>query len=263
MAQWANSHCRGSYLDRESCEWYHGSWQFLKLAEMVSNPRWHAAFFVSSIRTFASGVRTPRILISAAADEGMLDTVLDALVSLTFDSLHIVVLDSCPTPLLANREYGKFRNQRADCVRVDAMQTPFRSNVFDIIVTDAFLTRFDSGDRQHLVSEWHRMLNHGGIVVTTARLVNGSLSGPDEKEILIAHFVTRAMESATRLGLDPSFMGRIARAYAINMKSNPFETEGELQSLFQEFADVTIYPPVPTRGELKPATYAQLVARKQ
>jgi hypothetical protein len=107
------------------------------------------------------------------------------------------------------------------------------------------------------------MLNHGGIVVTTARLVNGSLSGPDEKEILIAHFVTRAMESATRLGLDPSFMGRIARAYAINMKSNPFETEGELQSLFQEFADVTIYPPVPTRGELKPATYAQLVARKQ
>src|SRR5262249_54011612 len=38
--------CRGSYMSKEDCSWYHAAWQFLRLFDLVSTPTWHADFYL-------------------------------------------------------------------------------------------------------------------------------------------------------------------------------------------------------------------------
>jgi len=44
MAALSKKACGGSYVDKRDCDWYHGSWQYLRLVDVVSTPDWHSSF---------------------------------------------------------------------------------------------------------------------------------------------------------------------------------------------------------------------------
>jgi hypothetical protein len=61
------------------CAWYHGSWQWLRLLDLVSNPSWHGDFFGPTLRVACSGLVRPRVLVSGCADYSMYAHVAEAL----------------------------------------------------------------------------------------------------------------------------------------------------------------------------------------
>ncbi len=64
-------HCEGSYLSTNSCDWYHVSWQYLRILNMVSAPSWHGSFYTSQLSEFYGSEQETSVLISGAADYGI------------------------------------------------------------------------------------------------------------------------------------------------------------------------------------------------
>jgi hypothetical protein len=153
----AKRHCAGGYLDDRSCEWYHGPWQYLRLLGMVMTPDVHADFFHCELKAaLRSGPR--RILICGAADYAMLSHVSFA--SAAEGGIHeTTVVDICPTPLLSCAWYAQRYNLAINTIRSDVFDSQFRDGSFDVVATDAMLTRFSRLQRAALVSEWGRVNN--------------------------------------------------------------------------------------------------------
>ena len=40
--------CTSDHVDSFGCEWYHGTWQYLRLLNMVSTPTWHSQFYTKA-----------------------------------------------------------------------------------------------------------------------------------------------------------------------------------------------------------------------
>src|SRR5262245_37835427 len=90
VAAWT---CRDDGTGR--CDWYHGTWQYLRILNLVSNPTWHSDFFVQAMRALVADQPQTRVLISGSADYSMFAHAVAAL----GPRLSATVLDWCPTPL--------------------------------------------------------------------------------------------------------------------------------------------------------------------
>jgi len=86
-----------------SCAWYHGTWQYLRLLDLVSSPWWHASFFRNAIGRQSAGRSDIRVLISGCADFSTYALVQGQ----AADSAKITALDLCPTPLMATSWYAR------------------------------------------------------------------------------------------------------------------------------------------------------------
>ena len=64
MEEWAKDH----RLNTNSCAGYHGTWQYLRLLDMVAVPHWHRDFYNRALDDFLRRKPHANILISAAAD---------------------------------------------------------------------------------------------------------------------------------------------------------------------------------------------------
>ena len=84
--------------DGTTCAWLHGFWPCLRIAGLAASPDRHAAFYGQAFSTLGD---TPRVLVSGAADHGMLACVLSAL-----RGARVEVLDTCDTTLHLNRWYA-------------------------------------------------------------------------------------------------------------------------------------------------------------
>lgn len=256
----AEARCAGSYVDSGSCRWYHGSWQYLRLTDSVSTPEWHNGFFVNGIRLGLKQVRNPSVLVSGTADYAMLAQVLDA-VDGTANPVRVVVLDACPTPLdICSWFVEKTKSQRIETRLEDIRSTSLPSSSFDVIVTDAFLTRFSKADRQRVIDQWERILKPGGAVVTTIRVEKGpGLVKATNAEI--ERFVGGVVKTSRERQLStPEHMREIANTYAKTFLSQPVMDEAEVRALFRDFRVELRFAPTP--GEFHPSIYVQVVARK-
>jgi SAM-dependent methyltransferase len=168
---------KNKLIDRKAgCGWYHGAWQYLRLFDMVSSPTWHPGFYTGQLQDAIHERGARRVLISGAADYTTLAFVLDAArpaPGTTPVELDVHVVDLCRTPLLACQWYAKrlgveLTVHQADVTRPGEMAAAGGS--FDLIVADAFLTRFDQDGANNVLSSWFEMLVPGGTVVTTIRL---------------------------------------------------------------------------------------------
>jgi ubiquinone/menaquinone biosynthesis C-methylase UbiE len=136
-----------------------------------------------------------------------------------------------------------------------------------MIVTDAFLTRFDETERKHLLSEWYRVLKPGGRVVTTARISSGVGFGKVvASDSEVEDFVSRAQRSIAErepwLRPMQKTISALARDYARNIVSYPLASEEQVRSLFENFE--CHINTINTRGELEGTTkYVQLVALRR
>lgn len=268
--------CTHNHVDRASCEWYHGVWQYLRLLDMASSPTWHSEFYGKWLRHRMNNSAQPRVLITGTADYSMLAFVLFA--AQEHPSAEVHVLDHCQTPLYACRWYAKYVGARVHLHDIDFLDdhtqvagklragSPSKRSDFDLIVSDAFLTRFRREQAQTVLANWAWLLNPDGMVVTTVRL------HPRDSDRFgltqdVSRFVLRLRErlEAWRwpLKIDDDELIDRGREYALKMTSWDLGDLDEVVRLFDATGLTVIHREIAdVPGELCQSVYARLVATK-
>jgi hypothetical protein len=176
MEKWAKQNVVRSNDRPTSCEWYHGTWQYLRLLNMVAVPPWYS-FYRRALSSLLRKKPQARVLISACADYGMLDTLLQAIIA-AGTTPTVVICDICATPLLACDWYAKRHGLQIECICDNLFTTKsLAAESFDIIVTDEFFTVLSADDKPLAAARWKELLKPGGAVVTTAMI--GKPTTPD------------------------------------------------------------------------------------
>lgn len=160
--------CRVDPRTGERCDWSHGLWQYLRLLGLVGSIEYHTDFYKQSLASVKITGRKPRVLISGAADYGLLARVIWAFRTRGIEP-DITVIDLCETPLQVNRWYAA----RVDCqiatfacdILVHAPDAPF-----DAICADSFFGRFPPARRGALIGKWRELLRPGGSVIAVNRI---------------------------------------------------------------------------------------------
>ena len=99
--------CRVDRDAGESCSWYHGFWQYLRLFKLAPTPEKHTGFFLDALGSLARDGEYGRMLISGAADYCMLAHVMrayrnnDSRAEITVDSADSNPQNNPPGALLS------------------------------------------------------------------------------------------------------------------------------------------------------------------
>ncbi|WP_433616684.1 hypothetical protein ACQP2P_15490 [Dactylosporangium sp. CA-139114] len=166
--------CRNS--SDGSCGWYHGTWQYLRMLNLVSNPSWHHAYLCEALPAAVGGRSAPRVMVSGCADYSLFAHAAFALGGRP----AFTVLDWCPTPLGATAWYARRAALPApELLCEDAIAHRPQSG-YDLIVSDSFLPRFAPDAMLKLVRGWRESLRDGGSIVTTVRIRERSEAAPGE-----------------------------------------------------------------------------------
>jgi SAM-dependent methyltransferase len=258
--------CDGDYVSGEDCSWYHGAWQYLRIFDLVSTPTWHPNFYIPQLQLAAENYDTPKILISGTADYSVLAHILWA-----YDSYNkkcdVTVLDLCQTPLILCQWYAKQSGHLLTTVKADILLYDF-GQLFDIIVTDAFLTRFPRSERIKVIKRWYDLLAPKGRVITTVRISGANspdktVARPDQ----VDSFRSRAFQQASRwqdfIPISPDTIAVKAQRYAERMTSYSARSVDEIRDEFKEVGfDILFFETVQVKGEMLPTTYLELTAVK-
>jgi hypothetical protein len=154
------------WLCQEGCAWYHGTWQWLRLLDMVSNPSWHGEFFRRTLRDSCADVRRPRVLVSGCADYSMYAHVTAALGS----GAEVTALDRCRTPLVGTYWYASRAGLPAPALLEEDALVHAPDEPYDAVVSDSFLPRFGPDELTSLLAAWRKTVRYGGVVITTVRI---------------------------------------------------------------------------------------------
>ena len=220
----------------ESCAWYHGLWQILRIMRLVESPDYHAAFFRDAFRAIGAGGSPPRLLVSGSADYGMLAQVLSAFRGTGIEP-EITVIDRCETPLALNRWYAARFGVAIETSCCDLLD--FESGrPFDAICTHALFGRFSPGERVALLAKWRSLLRPGGAVVTVSPLRPGNDArmaafAPDQILAFRAAVEVIAQRAGDSRWPEPDQLARAAETYARRHHVHPVRSLEELRALFE------------------------------
>jgi hypothetical protein len=257
--------CSGDHVAPEGCSWYHGTWQYLRLLDMVSTPTWHSSFYLDSLAEVLRRRPTARVLVTGTADYSMFAYV-DMGAASVDASPAITVLDLCTTPLFACRWYAKRVGRDVNTVSEDIFsfgESASQRGAWDVITTDAFITRFTSEQCGRIVQLWFDLLTPGGTLVTTIRIHGRTAKGRDD-ETAAHDFGVRARKRAERwqpfLDCSPEQIAARAERYARRMVSSDLGSEVDvLQALEGVGFNVAKKQLAEVPGELHPTTYLEVV----
>jgi hypothetical protein len=280
LAEWAeiafavaSLSCSRDHVDNSSCAWYHGSWSALRVLDVVSSPAWHRNFYSSSLSQKIKSATVPRILITGTADFSIVALVLAALKEIDSQP-EIHIIDLCQTPLDSCLWYSRRTGGKVAVHKRSVLDSPglllkalggSSNEPFDLIVTDALLTRFESNRAVDIIESWSNLLRPGGSVITTVRL--HPRDGSSESASNISDFVDRVANSP-RLGLKPSKISddelvHAARVYAQSITSHNLGDVEDIISLFTRARFVIEHQELASvKGELTPTKYMRLVAQR-
>lgn len=228
--------CLRDPLTNQSCAWYHGVWQTMRLLELISSLRRENHFFLTRLHALASSGHYQNVLICGAADYALLARVAAAY-SHAGQKPAISVLDRCPTSIYLNRWYAeKFGfSINTELSDIFEYRTP---PVFDIVCAHSLLSFFPPGQRPLLAGALASFLRPGGKFITSQRVHAGrqaEISTFTGQEI--SAFGKRALAAAEqyRRHSDPHFAVRAAAAkisdYAKHYKRYPVRSDGEIKAL--------------------------------
>ena len=278
LRELAPTFCTPGISDREPCDWYHGIWQYLRLFNMVSSPGWHAEFYLRELAAGLGDRQPPRVLVSGAADYSMLAHVAAAAGPREID---VHVADRCATALMACQWYGRETDlpvtvhekdfSAPDCatklLTASRSSAGAKRSAFDLVTTDAFLTRFTPAQAKQVVRTWSRLLRPDGRLVTTVRL--HALDQPRHGGVTAeaTDFVLRFREFAaawqTVLNVDIEPLLEAARSYALRMTSVNLGERADVVRLVEENGFQVLHDEVvEVAGEMRETGYLRLVARK-
>lgn len=262
MEKWAKQNV--AHIDERpaSCDWYHGTWQYMRLLNMVAVPPWYS-FYRRALSSLLRKKPHARVLISACADYGMLDTLQQAVI-VAGTTPTIIVCDICATPLRSCEWYAKRHGLQVECICDNLFTTKsLDAASFDIIVTDEFFTVLSAEDKPLAAARWKELLKPGGTVVTTAMI--GQPTTPElraryaekGRRLLAAnHDVFAAMEESV-----DEIAERIDR-FATFHTRHMIVDEQEIRRLLSGFY-LGFVVPTATPGECVNPTYSlQIVATR-
>lgn len=274
----AAKECERSAVDSRSCRWYHSSWPILRALNVVSTPNWHGNFYTTAIAQYAKRQKGRlHILVSASADATILEHIEAALGDVS--KAVIWLIDLCPTPLDIGRSYARLRKMTIHAVQMDvlcASAEGLPQNFFDIIITDAFITRFSSlVKKKQLMKEWSTALKQGGQLITTCRITGQEKEAGSQSDQ--QNFKIRTMKVFDEYSKrSPSLLKYITKDlvrlcvsnYSKHIVSYPLSeqalsdlcTKNNLVITNQSSSGSITKNNV--AGEFKPTTYAQIVATK-
>ena len=287
MHEIALRNCGKDYVDeKEGCCWYHSVWQYLRALNCVSAPQWHDSFYRSAINAAIKDKTEVVVFISGTADYSMLHIITDQLTK-TKIKAKIVILDKCATPLEICKWYAK-KLLAADCnILPENQLNNFKSNIdieyvqqdllyygidekFDIICTDAFLTRFESGLVKSVITNWASRLKPDGKIINTVRihdatsprnLVAGThdiISFNDKVRTAYREYIKN--ESSFPLSEEEILF--LANRYIIRMYSNDIGDRSAITKLFKDcglrFNEKTNI--IQVSGEISETNYMQIIA---
>jgi hypothetical protein len=253
--------CVGDHIDDQDCSWYHGAWQYLRLLDLVSTPSWHHEFYSTALRrALDNGART--VCITGTADYSVLAYVLDAIAVSKVDA-HVTVVDKCHTALFAAQWYAKRKKVKITTIAEDVVE--FAHNhlaQFDIVTTDAFLTRFRDSDVVTVLKAWREMLSTDGQVITTIRAHMESPRVQTDEEA-IRGFRERARTRWSRwepfIQIPSSTISEYAEIYARRMVSNPIGSEAAISKLLASQFAIRFKALADVPGELFPTRYMRVI----
>ncbi len=225
--------CRRDPATGESCAWNHGPWQFLRLAGLAMTPVYQADFYREALGRAAARGPVSRVLVSAAADYGMLAHALAFLRALGIEP-EVTVVDLCETPLALNRWYAERMGAAVRTVRGNILE--YRGErPFDLVCTHSFLGRFTRAERPGLLERWRELLRPGGAAITVNRVQDVARVRFGEKDARA--FRDAVLRAAAGLpGTFPYDAAELARQleeYARHPASNPLRSREEFLEPFQ------------------------------
>ncbi len=232
--EFARSHCR-QYTDNQRCSWYHGSWQFLRLLDLVSTPAAHASHFDAQLKKIDGDSSMKNILVSGSADAAMVKTIHETLVHRQAE-INITVADICATPLEVCEQYAARAGIKIKTLKRDILEG-LPAQAFDAIFTHSFMGYFDDVNRQHLLEQWATALRKGGRLITVQRIRENY---PNEIVRFdlgeIDNFVARAGQlmqlpgTGELAGFDIVAM---AKKFAENFQNHPVRSAEQLQAMLE------------------------------
>ncbi len=263
----ANVLCSGDHVDKDNCSWYHGTWQYLRLLDLVSTPTWHDLFYRSAFQRILEAKPRARVLISGTADYSLLAYLFGA-ARRSGATPDIVVLDQCATPLFACRWFSKHFGTNVTTVQANVFDAKkVTGGGFDLVTSDAFLTRFSEAGGTSVAKIWFDVLKQGGRAVTTVRLHENAVEVRDEERAVL-DFVTRARVRLPRwkqfLRQSSQYLYSSIEHYARKMVSNRIGGEHDIVRSFEAHRFGILSTEVAkVPGELYPTIYLRLEAERK
>lgn len=255
----ANDNCKNGIVDK-NCVWYHSIWQYLRMMDVVSSPTWHSDFYSEQLSKALKNEGINNILISGTADYSMLAYVIKCVKEMKIKA-NVYVLDTCKTPLIACEWLAKMEDIEITCINENILDY-CNNNFFDIICTDAFLTRFSNEDAKLVINKWYNLLRINGKIITTIRIHDTNETNNHSN---IENFIDKIKnnyeyyKNDIKIPLDELI--KKAELYVNNMKSNNLGNENCILSKFERFIiDYNIRKVV---GELLETKYIEIVAQKK
>jgi SAM-dependent methyltransferase len=227
--------CRRDSITGEDCTWSHRLWQILRLLDLNTTPVHQGEFMRSALAVAMQGLACPRVLVSGAADYGMLAQVLMVLGE---RAAEIVVVDRCETPLMLNRWYAERAGRSILTVCSDILAFS-DARLFDVVCTHSFLGQVPADRRAGLVALWHRCLHPGGTVVTVNRVrplaadVGSARFSVEQSEALLARMRAGAASLPAEIDIDLSELLRVTQGYTRHHLSYPTRSLEEIRELFE------------------------------
>jgi hypothetical protein len=244
--------CSTSYVDSEDCSWYHQNWMTLRALGMVSNPFWHEQFFSKQLKIYFTQ-KNCKVLVLGTADFSMPLLCNNAGIE------YMDICDICQTPLnicamIAEQNHFRWHTFRND-VR-DGIEEKY-----NIIVNDAFMTRFDYPEKSHILRCIGQALAPSGVYITTIRndWNAGSAVAPSYKQQKA--FLKKAEKSALKNGMDIDDVKKAATTYIEHIISFPMENESSVYNMAKGVLDVLQCNVVKVPGEYSKTSYFQIVFR--
>jgi hypothetical protein len=228
--QFAAESCRADPASGESCAWYHGFWQYLRLLGMGTTPAGHSDLFRQA---FAGAPASAQVLIAGGADYGMLAQAAAAC-SAAGVQAQFTMIDWCDTPLRLASWYAERESLALRTVRRDLLDAGEESR-YDAVCTQALLGHFAPAARPQLLAGFCRALRPGGLFVTAQRLRPDAPDAPIRLgDVQVKSFTDEVCARARGIpGIDEGWLAIAARDYASRQMQWPVRSTEEMRNLLE------------------------------
>ncbi|MGI9388970.1 MAG: hypothetical protein ACR2O1_02840 [Boseongicola sp.] len=209
----------------DGCREYHRAWGYLRLfAALPAVGRDHEVL-LTTLRAQIQQDRR-RILISGAADAGILAYVIEAF-RLEGATGKITVVDTCGTPLSINSWYGTRSGWPIEtwCGPIQ----DFDGRGFDVVVSHNFLNSIAPEDRRAVCTAWRGALDEGGRAVFIAQLkpdkpLYGRRFDDKQVSVLVNDYLQARAKSDHRELITSAALEKIVRSFAETRYSHRLQT---------------------------------------
>ncbi|MEO3429857.1 class I SAM-dependent methyltransferase [Pelagibius sp. CAU 1746] len=236
--QWAADLCWHDPKDGESCAWYHGAWQTLRLLGIVTTLTQQSELYIDALRPLIAAGGHKRVFLSGSADYGLLSVVLEAFGKEAVTP-EITVVDRCQTPLELCRWYAGRYGYAIETARSDLQS--FRAPApYDLICVHSLLSCVPVEHHAEIVATWHSLLRPGGILMMANNLYIGNTAKVSrftpEQITAYQDRVAKAAETCpTPDALPPAAdLRNMAATYASHMSGSIISSREQLTGLLEK-----------------------------